>query len=157
SSVLIADQPGVSYSGLTFSPDGQSIYVTEYNMTNSPNKLVRMPIVGGVPVELATGVDSAVTFAPDGRQLAFLRLEGRQTSIVITNADGKNEHVLAARQKPESFSSRGLSWSPDGKSIAVAATEQDKNRNEVLAISVADGSAKRISDRDWGFVGNVAW
>src|SRR5262249_44073857 len=72
SSVLIADQPGVSYSGLTFSREGQSIYVAEYNMVNSPTRLVRLPIVGGVPVELATHVDSAVTLSPDGNQLAFL-------------------------------------------------------------------------------------
>jgi len=156
SSVIISDRPDVSYIGVTFSPDGQSIYLSEID-ANSVTRLVRMPVIGGVPAELTTNIDSAVTLSPDGRQLAFLRRGGGQSSIVITDADGRNERTLASRKRPENFSGYGLSWSPDGKNIAVSASEDENKPHEVLAISVADGTAKKIGNHDWGFVSNLVW
>jgi len=156
SSVIISDRPGVSYLGVTFSRDGQSIYLSETD-ANSMTRLTRMPVIGGVPAELTTNIDSAVTLSPDGRQLAFLRRGGGQSSIVITDADGKNERTLVSRKRPENFSGYGLSWSPDGKNIAVAASEDDNKPHQVLAISVADGAAKKIGNHDWGFVSNLVW
>ncbi|HYW74719.1 MAG TPA: DUF5050 domain-containing protein, partial [Pyrinomonadaceae bacterium] len=112
---------------------------------------------GGVPTELVSHVNSAVTISPDGRQLAFLRRGDGQGSIVVTDADGHNERTLAVRSRPQNFSGSGISWSPDGKTIAVAASEGENGRAEVLAISLADGSAQRIGKQDWGFVSNLAW
>lgn len=156
SSVLISDRPDVNYIGVTFSPDGQSIYSAE-GAANSATRLMRMPVIGGVPTELTTNIDSAVTLSPDGRQLAFLRRGSGQSSIVITDAEGRNERTLASRKRPESFSGYGLSWSPDGKNIAVSASEDENKPHEVLAISVADGAAKKIGNHDWGFVSNLVW
>ena len=157
SSVPIAEQDDVGYLGITFSRDGQSIYVLELDRITSATKLVRMSIVGGVPTQLAAHVNGAVTISPDDRQLAFLRSSGGQTSIVVIDTDGRNEHLLAQRQRPQNFSGSGISWSPDGKNIAVAASEGENGRTEVLAISLADGSAQRIGKQDWGSVSNLAW
>ncbi|HSS18812.1 MAG TPA: winged helix-turn-helix domain-containing protein [Pyrinomonadaceae bacterium] len=158
SSVLIAEQSDRSYNGLTFSPDGQSVYLTEGLFADSATKLVRMPIVGGIMSELLSHVDSAVTFSPDGKQLAFLRRDGEETSIIIADSrDGKNERTLVTRKRPETFSSSGLSWSPDGLSIAVAANKANDRRSEILAVAVADGDIRKISGQDWGAVGNLAW
>jgi Tol biopolymer transport system component/DNA-binding winged helix-turn-helix (wHTH) protein len=156
SSVVISDRPDVNYTGVTFSPDGQSVYLSETD-ADSVTRLLRMPVIGGVPTELMTNIDSAVTLSPDGRQLAFLRRAGGQSSIVIADATGKNERTLASRKRPESFSGYGLSWSPDGQQIAVAASEGENKPVAVLAISVADGSAKKIGNHDWGYVSNLAW
>jgi dipeptidyl aminopeptidase/acylaminoacyl peptidase len=123
-------------------------------------KLVRMPVVGGVTTELNRNVNSAVTCSPDAQRLAFLRnnAETKQSSIIIADAaDGRNERTLATRQWPQNFSSAGLSWSPDGKTIAVGAAKGDGGRNDLLAVSIADGDVRRIGDRDWGFIGKVAW
>jgi Tol biopolymer transport system component/DNA-binding winged helix-turn-helix (wHTH) protein len=154
SSVQILDQPDGMYHGLTFSPDGQSIYLTEYDSA----KLFRLPVVGGVPTFLLPDVDSAVSCSPDGKQFTFLRRGSSGTAIVIADAaDGRNERTLISRSRPENFSSAGLSWSPDGQTIAVAAKNAASARIELLAISVSDGSAKKISNRDWGEIGNVKW
>ncbi len=157
SSVLIGDQSDIAYDGITFSRDGQSIYVSELDKSASITKLVRVPAVGGVPAELATNIDNAVTLSPDGRQLAFLRRGDGQSSIIITDADGKNERSLAARTRPENFSGNGLSWSPDGKNIAVAASGGENKPTAVLTISVADGSARKIGKHDLGYVSNLVW
>jgi len=154
SSVQILDQPDGMYHGLTFSPDGQSIYLTEYDSA----KLFRLPVVGGVPSLLLPDVDSAVSFSPDGKQFAFLRRGSSGTAIVIADAaDGRNERTLISRSRAENFSSAGLSWSPDGQTIAVAAKNAASSRIGLLAISVSDGSAKKITNREWGEIGNVKW
>jgi Tol biopolymer transport system component/DNA-binding winged helix-turn-helix (wHTH) protein len=163
SSVLISDQPDISYIALAFSPDGASLYLSERDRNQNLTKLVRMPALGGVATELIANVDSAATFSPDGSQLAVLRAIGekgekKETSIIIANAaDGRNERILAVRKWPESFSSAGISWSPDGKSIAVGVSTTDQQHTEVVAISVADGAISKIGSRVWGVVGNMAW
>ena len=154
SSVEILKQPDVLYHGLTFAPDGQNLYFTEFDSS----KLFRMPVVGGVPTLLLQKVDSAVSFSPDGRQLAFLRRVSGGTAIIIADSiDGRNERTLVARKRPDNFSSAGLSWSPDGKQIAVAARNATTAQIELLAISLFDGSARKISERSWGEIGNVKW
>ena len=142
-----------------FAPDGNSIYFTVQDDNHPRRTLLRMPVLGGALTELIQNVDSPITFSPDGRQLAFLREdhETNQNSIVIADADGKRERTLVTRRAPERFSSQGLSWSPDGKTIAVAASRADNKREELLAVSVADGSLSKIGNRDWGNVGNLVW
>ncbi|HYW69823.1 MAG TPA: winged helix-turn-helix domain-containing protein [Pyrinomonadaceae bacterium] len=157
SSVPIAEADGVGYLAMTFSHDGQSIYVCELDRITTATKLVRMSIIGGVPTQLAAHINGPVTISPDDRQLAFFRSGGGQTSIVVIDADGRNEHILARRSRPQNFSGSGISWSPDGKTIAVAASEGENGRTEVLAISLTDGSAQRIGKQDWGSVSNLAW
>ncbi|HEU5237726.1 MAG TPA: winged helix-turn-helix domain-containing protein [Pyrinomonadaceae bacterium] len=154
SSVEILKQPDILYHGLTFAPDDQNLYFTEFDSS----KLFRMPVVGGVPTLLLQNVHSAVSFSPDGRRLAFLRRVSGGTAIVIGDSvDGRNERTLVVRKLPDNFSSSGLSWSPDGKQIAVAAKNVATSRVELQAISLFDGSARKISDRSWGEIGNVKW
>lgn len=159
SSVLI-HQPadGSSYTYLAFAPDGRHIYFTLEDEKHPQSILLRMPMVGGATTELISNVQSAVTFSPGGDRIAFLRRDGkaRQTSIMIAAAiDGKNQSTLATRKWPEKFSS-GLSWSPDGKTIAIGASMAGR-RDEVVAVGVADGVINKIGDRDWAEVSNVVW
>jgi hypothetical protein len=66
----------------------------------------------------------------------------RQTSIMIADAtDGKNESTIALRKWPESFSS-GLSWSPDGNTIAIGGSTEGR-RAQILTVGVADGVVKK--------------
>src|SRR5436190_2831951 len=154
SSVLIHQEPDTLYQYLNFAPDGSHLYFTTQNGT----KLMRMPIVGGATTQLLSNVHSAVTFSPDAERIAFVRkdLKTRQAAIMIADAaDGKNERTIVHRSWPGTFSS-GLSWSPDGNTIAIG-TSTAGRRDEILSVSVADGVVKKIGDRDWAEVSNVAW
>jgi Tol biopolymer transport system component/DNA-binding winged helix-turn-helix (wHTH) protein len=158
SSVLIHQQPDILYEYINFSPDGGHIYFTMQDSRRPNLTLVRMPIVGGATTELISNVHSAVTFSPGGERIAFLRRDRKtnQTSIMIADArDGKNESTVATRKWPESFLS-GLSWSPDGKTIAIGARTAGR-RDEILGVSVPDGAVNKIGDRDWADLTNVAW
>ena len=160
SSVMISDEPDVSYYTLAFSPDGQNIYATARDRRQKQTKLLRMPMLGGVATELTTDIDGGVSFSPDGAKIAFVRRnrETKQAMVQIADAvDCRNEHSISALSAPRTFSSEGLSWSPDGKLIAVGANTGAHGLNEIIAISVTDGAIEKLSDRGWGVVGSLAW
>lgn len=156
SSVLIEDKGGIGYSAITFSRDGQSIYATETDTATGTTKLVRMPAIGGVPVDVLSNVNSVVTQSPDGQRLAFFRRQNHRTSIITATNDGKDERLLASRAEPRNFTGSGISWSGDGKFIAVA-TATDNNRHRLLLISTSDGTEREFGGRDWGVIANLVW
>jgi len=160
SSVMIRNDPEISYQSLAFAPDGQSVYAIQRNLGEPQTKLVRLPLLGGVPTELTARIDSGVTFSPNGSQISFFRhdRQAKQSALLISDAvDGKNERVVSTLNSPERFTGEGLSWSPDGRSIAVVATSVDNNHSEILSVRVADGTREKIGGAGWGVVGQLAW
>jgi Tol biopolymer transport system component/DNA-binding winged helix-turn-helix (wHTH) protein len=159
SSVMINDRPDLRYGEVAFSPDGSSIYFAVTGTDYPEGMLVRMPLFGGVMTELIANVQSPIALAPDGAQLAFLRADDRTglSSVVLAaTADPRRQRTLITRQRPESFSDRGISWSPDGKTIAVGARRAD-GYEDVAVVRIADGSLISVGGRHWGRLGNLAW
>ena len=158
--------PGeVTHEGITFSRDSLSVYYATRDRSGV-STLYRIPALGGTPPQkLLTGVDTPVTFSPDGASLAFVR--GKyptvdQSSLMIAGADGSQERILASHRAPKYFypiSNRtGPSWSPDGKMIACAVTDISSRRTgNVYTFAVSDGAAKKILPQDFSEVGRVEW
>jgi eukaryotic-like serine/threonine-protein kinase len=108
------------YPGLTFSPDGNHIYFTRLDRSRPGlGLLYQIPVLGGSPRLITTDVDSRITFSPDGRHFAFRRDSSLgSSSVVIADAEGGNEKILAQEKSPAVFVGHP-SWSPDGKVIAI--------------------------------------
>ena len=158
SSVPVYQQPEFWFGPLAFSADGSSIYLTVRHTADQPPVLARLPILGGALTEVISRVDSSVSFAPQGKQVAFLRRDRdtRKTSLVIADAsDGRNERSILQRGDPEDFSGE-LSWSPDGKSIACSVRETT-DRQKLIVVEVTSGSVRNMSDRDWDNIDNIVW
>jgi Tol biopolymer transport system component len=124
------------------------------------NKLYQVPSLGGISKKIMEYVDSAVAFSPNGQRLAFVRdfLKTEQTAIILANIDGSGERTLATRKAPERFASditTRIAWSPDGETIACAATNGKADR--VVGISVENGSERTLTTQDWAYVGQVGW
>ena len=159
SNVEIVPPAEVRYAGVTFSPDGDHIYYTTYARGANLGNLYQIPMLGGGARLVVEDIDTAVTFSPEGRQIAFLRgfPDTRSAAVMIADADGTNQRALATRKAPADFPLLGVAWSPDGKRIAATGAHQDKLRGEIVIVDVASGLEQILQTPDWRQVSRVAW
>jgi Tol biopolymer transport system component len=157
--VLPPDQ--VTFRSVSFTPDGNYImFARSDKSTTNFRYLYQMPVLGGSPKQLIRDIDSPPSFSPDGKQFAFSRGIVRPAAgnnIMIANADGSGERVLTLRQGSQA-GAMTVSWSPDGKTLAVISPEpRDNAQRWVLeAVSVKTGEVRDIH----AFVGQssaLAW
>jgi len=150
------------YYGVTFSNDGTELYYVFDG--NGTRILYRIPVLGGTPTQLLTNVDGAVSFSPDGKQLAFIRGDYSskgESSLLIANSDGSGEHTLVAKKPPESFSPlyfTGPSWSPDGKLIAASLMNYEGGAHvDLMIYRVSDGQGTKLNRERFPYMGRVQW
>lgn len=157
----MVSQAPVSYVGVTFSIDGKSIFYVARSNGEQESKLYRIPSVGGTPEELLTGVDSPISFSPNGQYFVFVRSHTGQgeTSLIIKKLDGAEEMKLIARKHPEALSLLGPAWSPDGRVIACAASASgsDGALMQALAVNPDDGSAQPMGTQKWVSIKQLTW
>ena len=105
----------VAFNGREGDQDDWDIYVKEIGgpgliqLTNNPADDIR-PL-----------------WSPDGRQILFQRREGdRRVFLLKSPLGGEEKRVTAFPAGESSFSSRGVSWSPDGRRLALALKSKDE-------------------------------
>jgi Tol biopolymer transport system component/DNA-binding winged helix-turn-helix (wHTH) protein len=157
-SQLVIPPAEVQYHALTFSPEGNYIYYVMRENNGAARALYRVSLLGGPSKRLASKVETAVSFSPDGAQIVFRRgLDDRKESaLFIANADGTGEKEIAAIKAPEAFGDPA--WSPDSKAIACAAGHASGGKNMyVVRVSVGDWTVKHVSSQRWRWVGQLSW
>jgi len=155
SDVQILPAEAVRLHVLAFSPDGNYIFFTRTDKENFKiGSLYQVPVLGGTPQALIHGVDSPISFSPDGRQFAFVRENAADNmdELITANADGSGERVLA---RPGPGPEVGPAWSPDGHTIAMTAYDYAGGRY-IWAVSPSDGS-KHLIFSTHALIGRVLW
>jgi eukaryotic-like serine/threonine-protein kinase len=155
----------MQFVGLTFSHDGNFVYFTAFEVDHpETGYLYQMPVLGGTPRRLLRDIDSAISIAPDGKRIAFVRgnpLQG-ESYLVAAKIDGSDEKVLVTRKSPQTFTWGPAelvppAWSPDGQTIIVSVSDRPLGGNfSVLAVSVSDGTGKEIYITT-SLIGRLQW
>jgi len=154
---IVAPAEG-GFLGTTISPDSEFVYYVwgdhyVWADKDSPRDvLYQVPVLGGTPRKVLTGVNSPITLSPDGRRFAFVRnLEDQSgSSLMVANSDGSGERTLLTRKGDDFFYSDGPSWSPDGKVIACAAgTLKGGLSTTVLGVPLEGGAEKSLTSQKW--------
>ncbi|MCK5468774.1 MAG: PD40 domain-containing protein, partial [Cyclobacteriaceae bacterium] len=128
-------QPCMPTGGISISPDGEKIvFVGFYSDIDEPEiqkklkgtHIMIIPVKGGNPVKLTTNPlsdlsDAYPVWSPDGRNIAFLRLENKTennktesfTNIYTIPADGGTPKKVSSVNDKVTYGR--IDWSPDGK------------------------------------------
>jgi Tol biopolymer transport system component len=148
--------PGINFSQITFSPDSNYIYFVRIER-NIPGALYEVPVLGGSPKKILDDV-TRISFSPDGSRFAFTRRDAKgEDAVRIANADGSNEQVLSVRKHPDYYLP-GLSWSPDGQTIAcpMGGWEGGYYRS-ITFIAVSDGRDQEVPRHRFNTLDRVDW
>jgi eukaryotic-like serine/threonine-protein kinase len=157
SNVNVLAPADTTYLGLTFSRDGNYVYYVKHDGAGTAGTLYRMPALGGASRKILDGVHGTIALSPDGTRLAFVRYDfsAGESSLVVADADGGQERVLALRRAPEGFEPDTPAWSPDGTLITSSGYSNDGLR--LVTIAVADGTERRVWDLGVGSLRHTAW
>ncbi len=161
----IVEAKPLRYVGLAVSPDGGYIFATTFSPELPDPRLFRIPLLGGPPEFIPNVTTGAtVSLSPDGTRIAYTesRSSMKQTHLLVANTDGSGEKVIARaeddRRSFPNFNMNPVSWSPDGRWIAVAVEERgDGIKHGILLVSPDSGEERMVGEARWMFVSDVAW
>jgi eukaryotic-like serine/threonine-protein kinase len=153
------------YGCLDFSPDGNYLYYCDA-LTRTAPALDRIPVLGGPPQRVVRNIGSDVTFAPAGRQIAYLRKndpEPGKWCLFTADADGRNERTAFCEpgtNRPDDYEGAlagPLSWSPDGTQIAVGITEVGDKPGLIDLLNVKTRQRKTFVDTGDKRIRSMVW
>jgi serine/threonine protein kinase/Tol biopolymer transport system component len=162
SAVQIVPPGDDTIGNVTFTPDGAFLDYTVTSVETQNGKLYQIPVLGGNPRLLVDKTDTAVTYSPDGSQMAYALFDPQSNEIrvMVAKPDGSAARRLAGYTGSFTTSNYAIAWSPDGKRIAAL----DKTINDpngllvgLIEIDTNTGAKKAIAGRRWREVLDFAW
>jgi Tol biopolymer transport system component/tRNA A-37 threonylcarbamoyl transferase component Bud32 len=106
----------------SISPDGNQVAFV-WNGEHQDNQDIYVKQIGDDAPPLRMTRDEAVHIAPcwspDGKRLAFLRSRAAGVDLIVSSSLGGGERILASSSYLPGFVNSTISWSPDGKFIAM--------------------------------------
>jgi serine/threonine protein kinase len=151
------------YIGITFAPDGKSIYYVRKR--NELGTLYQYSFEDDDSRQVSKDVDTGISFSPDGRQAAFLRIHPGNpptASVVVVPANDlfetKSQRELPQLPSPYAFFLVAPLWSVDGQSVICATWNFAVRENrQIIEIRVADGKIVRRVSQPWYWVDRPIW
>jgi len=161
-SVTLTSMPLTSFPGdetqPAFSPDSTRVAFV-WEGENSDNSDIYVKPVRGVGLERITtdsAEDVSPTWSPDGRRIAWLRVNADETAVFIGPAVPSAQPSKLATLYPNRIEAVGrhLDWSPDGQSLAAADKMSPDEPFRLVSIELASGQKTQITTPPPGTVGD---
>jgi len=152
-SIELVPPATVGYWGIAFSPDGSRVFYARKSADEPAGRLYVVSVLGGASRALVEGIDSTISFSPDGRQFAFYRAafpERGASALIVADVDGGNHRVLAATRGQQFFVPAFFaapSWSPDGARIAASIHDVRTGDAGLVTVDVASGKIEPFPHR----------
>jgi Tol biopolymer transport system component/DNA-binding winged helix-turn-helix (wHTH) protein len=162
SAVQILPRSAGGYSSLNFSRDGNEILYK----TGTPDHgtVLRVPLFGGAPREVARNVWSDFSLSPDGREIAFVRPNAaKQSELVATGIAGGDERVIATLVEQQNWlevANTSPSWSPDGTRLVICGAWREPARGFTFGlyeVAAKGGALRRMPSPPWNRLSQAAW
>lgn len=143
--IPVTSLPG-SESQPVFSPDGNQIaFVWDGLQENNSDIYVKLIDVGE-PLRLTTNPapDLNPVWSPDGRYIAFTR-EGEESGVYLVPALGGAERKMTDIFRERPVYKLSLSYSPDGKYLAIADRSALMEPFSIFLLSTVTGEKRRLT------------
>ncbi len=117
---------------------------------------------GSPPVRLTQdkGNDMSPAWSPDGKQIAFVRIEGvSNASVVVVPSSGGAERIVRqARIKEDIYRAMRplLTWAPDGNRIVYTAQDDESERASFYASDTEGKTSQKMFESPEGSLGATA-
>ena len=154
----------VFYYGLTFSPDGKTIFFTRRESIDQDKlqaSVYRESIYGGVPQKIIDDTEGWISVSPEGEKISFVRCpkgEQEYCSLWIAESfDGRNETRLLSRPWPIRIGDNRIS--PDGQTIAFAVGQSRTASNEfgLMEVDLRSGEERELTSEKFFNIKYLAW
>jgi Tol biopolymer transport system component/DNA-binding winged helix-turn-helix (wHTH) protein len=149
------------YHGMVFSHDGQTVYFVRTPVMQPPRSVIyRVSVFGGVPEKIIEFTEGWISLSPDDKQISFVRCQYKDDdycSLMIADADGRNERKLVTRPHPIRLGDN--QFSPDGKSIAFASSNSGNGGSDfrLLKFDLTSGAETEISPETFFNIKSLKW
>ncbi|MFC4158971.1 S41 family peptidase [Chitinimonas lacunae] len=140
---------------ISWAPDGNSlVYVSE---RDGPGRLYRFDLTSNRETRLTQHGqgDAMPRFSPDGRQLAFMR-DGEELRLLDLQTGTETSRWRGLVGRPPVWNDGALTWSPDGRWLAVAAIGERLYRT-VQLVPADQGAAVPVSRYASPAMGKRVW
>jgi Tol biopolymer transport system component/DNA-binding winged helix-turn-helix (wHTH) protein len=147
-----------TFGDMKLSLDGSTIYFIAFEHGSKTGGIYRIPILGGARQKIVDLTDNAASLAvsPDNRQIAFYRFgpAGEGSLVAVSPDNPPEEKALLSFRSGEVGYDGFLSWSPDGRYIAVTNTSDGRKSGVRLRrFDVMDGSLADITHDGYDDIG----
>jgi len=147
--MVLTSYPGIE-ARPTFSPDARQVAFSWDGETRDNEDIYVLIVGSDSPLRVTTNParDVSPAWKPDGSEIAFARLQGDRAVIYVVSPLGQAERKLAefsalpVRTGPLDTNDPLLSWSPDGRRLAVS--HKTAGSEQGIFLLAHDGSARRL-------------
>jgi eukaryotic-like serine/threonine-protein kinase len=141
-------------------PDGKWLVYNDTQLNDAAGHIFKVPIDGGVAIELAHGTEFDPVVSPNGQLIAYAKTVGQGTGMQSKILLQKLEDATITKEieLPPTYSWQKLGWSPDGNALTFVHSTTGNVQN-VYMLPLAGGPPVQLThfDSEPGMVSAYAW